>query len=195
MKERIINYNNLTKLLIENENITAKLISDISDIPYKNLHNNIELIINNNFINKKSKEKKYIVTISNERLIDINKKKYQGLKTNNYSYSLNLYSKEIFNKNSIIIQINLNTISSKKSNYIDYFELKNNKGEKYIDNFKIITLDIIKCHKLYYKNQETKNKKIIWGALIYSIINNQNTNIFIKNIPNKEEIKRLFTKS
>ena len=195
MKERIINYNNLTKLLIENENITAKLISDISDIPYKNLHNKIELIINNNFINKKSKEKEYIVTISNERLIDINKKKYQGLKTNNYSYSLNLYSKEIFNKNSIIIQINLNTFSNKKSKYIDYFELKNNKGEKYIDNFKIITLDIIKCHKLYYKNQETKNKKIIWGTLIYSIINNQNINKYIKNIPNKEEIKRLFTKS
>ena len=197
MKDKIIN----STLFIDNEIILTKLISDITDIPYKKLHNNVELLINNNTIKKNTKKKDYIVTFNNHHqlILDINKEKYQGLKTNNYSYFLNIYSKNtieynIFNQNYMIIQINFNTFSNKNSNYIDVFELKNNNGDKYIENFKIYTLDIVKCHKIYYQNNKNINKKIIWGTLLYSKKNDPNIKKIMKSILNKDEIKRLFTK-
>ena len=94
----------------------------------------------------------------------------------------------------MIIQINFNTFSNKNSNYIDVFELKNNNGDKYIENFKIYTLDIVKCHKIYYQNNKNINKKIIWGTLLYSKKNDPNIKKIMKSILNKDEIKRLFTK-
>ena len=138
LEKRLINDRFFKSLFINNTNTLAKLISDITKIPYHKLKNNILLEINEIPItNKQEKFKKcdFIVKMDNEALINIelNTSKYKGLKTKNLSYSFNLYSTHTktgkeYNEDLLIIQINLNTFSNKNSDYIDIFELRNKKG-------------------------------------------------------------------
>ena len=201
LEKRLINARFFKALFINNTNALAKLISDITKIPYSKLKDNIILTINEIPITKKIEKFKkcdFIVKIDNEALINIelNTSKYKGLKTKNLSYSFNLYSTHTkvgnqYNEDLLIIQINLNTFSNKNSNYIDIFELRNKKGSKYIDNFKIYTLDIVKCHKLYYDKPETSNNIIKWGAFFYSKIDKKNIINIISNILNKEDLEEM----
>ena len=201
LEKRLINDRFFKTLFINNTNALAKLISDITKIPYHNLKNNILLEINEIPITNKNENFKkcdFIVKMNNEAIINIelNTSKYKGLKTNNLSYSFSLYSTHTktgkeYNKDLLIIQINLNTFSNKNSDYIDIFELRNKKGTKYIDNFKIYTIDIVKCHKLYYDKPETSNNIIKWGTFFYSKINEKNIIKIISNILNKNDLKEI----
>lgn len=199
-QERIINANIFKALFINNTNALAKLISDITKIPYSKLKNNILIITNEiTIINKKEKINNYdyIVKLNNESIKrpKLNTKKYKGLKNNNLSYSFNLYSNSTKissnnNENFLIIQINLNTFSDKSTEYMDVFELRNKNGKKYIDNFKIYTLDIVKCHKLYHNNQKINNT-IKWGAFLYSKIKDKNITDILSNILEKIDFDEL----
>ena len=198
---RLINDRVFKSLFINNTNALAKLISDVTKIPYSKLKNNILLEINEIPIkNKNEKFKKcdFIVKMSNKALINIelNTSKYKGLKTKNLSYSFNLYSTHTkignqYNEDLVIIQINLNTFSNKNNSYLDVYELRNKKGTKYIENFKIFTLDIVKCNKLYYDKPETSNNIIKWGAFFYSKTNENNIVNIISSILNKKDLEEI----
>ena len=201
LEKRLINDRFFKTLFINNTNALAKLISDITKIPYSKLKDNIILTINEIPItNKIEKFKKcdFIVKIDNEALINIelNTSKYKGLKTKNLSYSFNLYSTHTkignqYNEDLVIIQINLNTFSNKNNSYLDVYELRNKKGTKYIENFKIFTLDIVKCNKLYYDKPETSNNIIKWGAFFYSKTNENNIVNIISSILNKKDLEEI----
>ncbi|MEE3343626.1 MAG: hypothetical protein VZS44_06010 [Bacilli bacterium] len=189
-KERIINEHFFKTIFTNSPNILTKLISDITKIPYSKLKNNIYIITNKQSITNKHD---FIIKLNNNTIINkkLNTKKYKGLKNNNLSYSLNIYyNNPQYSSNFLIIQINFNTFRDKKSNYIDVFELRNKQGTKYIDNFKIFTLDIVKCHKLYYNNPKTNNNIIKWGAFLYSKIKEKN---IISILSNTLELKDLNT--
>lgn len=201
LERRIINDRIFKSIFIENTNSLAKLISDITKIPYHKLKNNIFVTTNEIPIkNKNEKFKKcdFIVKLNNEAIINIelNTQKYKGLKTKNLSYSFNLYSNNTkigkdYRNNFLIIQINLNTFSDKHTEYLDVFELRNEKGTKYIDNFKIYTLDIVKCHKLYYDKAVTNNNVIKWGTFLYSKIENKNTITVLADILKKQDLEEI----
>lgn len=200
-EKRIINDRIFKTLFINNENALAKLTSDITKIPYKKLKDNIILTINEIPItNKKEKFKKcdFIIKMNNEAIINIelNTSKYKGLKTKNLSYSFNLYSSNTksgknYDDDFLVIQINLNTFSDKFTEYLDIFELRNKRGTKYIENFKIYTLDIVKCYNLYYDKPETKNNIIKWGAFLYSKRDDKNIINIISNLLNKKELDEI----
>ena len=165
-KERIINTEIPKIIFINNPDILAKLISDITKIPYPKLKNNI-FITTNIIPIERFKEYDFIIKISNISKLT--------------PYTLNVYS------HSFICQINLNTFNN--NNYLDIFELQNNKGIKYIENFKIYTLDIKTCHNLYH-NQNKNNNIIKWGAFLYSKKNKNITKI-ISDIVNEKELKNI----
>ena len=201
---KIINDRIFKSLFINNPNTLAKLISDITKIPYSKLKNNIFIATNEiPIINIHENFKKYdfIVKINNEAIINIklDTAKYKGLKTKNLSYSFNLYSNNTkigsnYYDKFLIIQININTFSEKGTKYLDIFELRNKKGIKYIENFKIYTLDIAKCYNLYYDKQKRKNNIIKWGTFLYCSINDKNLTNIISNVLPKEELEKINSK-
>ncbi|MBR3161241.1 MAG: hypothetical protein IKF19_00745 [Bacilli bacterium] len=194
LEERIINTKVFKSLFTNNSKALAKLISDITRIPYKKLQNNIVISTNEIPITNKNKKNDFIVMLSSKPLItkNLNTKKYKGLKTKNLSYSINLISdKNNYNNKFLIIQINFNTFSDKSSKYIDVFELRNQKGKKYIDNFKIYTLDIVKCHKIYYNNFNNNNNIIKWGTFLYSKPTDKNIINIIDNILDNKALKEI----
>ena len=170
---RLINNNYLNTIFLKNTNILAKFISDLTKIPYQDLKDNILINITNNPIH--NKKYKYFVKIDNKIL---SKK----------SYIISLYSNlQNHQNNYLIIQININLYQNNTKNYYDLFQLQNNKGEKYIENFKIYTLDIIKCYDLYY-NKKKNNNIIKWGTFFYSKTNYKELEKIISNLINKKDL-------
>lgn len=162
----------------ENLNVLAKMISDITGIAYELLKDNIVLIDNEIPISKKYEKAKkcdFIVRISDNMIInlEINSHNYESLKRKNLSYTFSLYAKstkggEKYNPDFTTIQINLNAFSENE-NYLNIYGIANvDTHELYTDKFKIYSLDIAKCLKMFYNEDGFVNNVVRWGALIGS---------------------------
>ena len=99
-------------IFIDNVNILAKMISDITGIDYKILENNIiletnELPINSN--NEKAKRCDFILRITEDNILnlELNSSYYPGLIIKNLSYLCRLFSSmtkrgEKYDENNIV---------------------------------------------------------------------------------------------
>lgn len=95
----------------------------------------------------------------------------------NLSYLFHLFSAsskkgEEYNDNLIITQINLNCFKDKEgeNNPLKRYSLReDNTNKLYIKNIAIYDLNIVKCHEIYYNedNKETLPNYIKWGAFIF----------------------------
>lgn len=180
------------------------MIHDITNISYSLLKDNIILEMNEIPITRKNEKFKkcdFIIRLKNNPNyiinIELNTSNYKGLKMKNLSYIFSLFATSNkrgrkYNDNLIMLQINLNTYKEDDEE-LNVYEIRNIKNNSpYFNNLKIYSLDIVKCHKIFY-NSAIKSKlanHIKWGALLKC--NNQNAiSNMMKNILNKDEIEEL----
>ena len=161
-------------------NLLARLISDITNLSYDLLENNIYLEANELPIerdNEKFKRCDFIVKYDKNSVIniEINKHSYTGLLVKNLSYVCNLFSTrfskgEDYDDNIQVIQININAFKDIKAKPLTkYYFKEETTNEIYIENINIYALNVVKCYEVYYNNHNNKENKFIdWGALIYS---------------------------
>ena len=177
-------------------NLLARLISDITDIQYELLENNIYLETNELPIeksNEKAKKCDFIVKYDNNSVINIELNNYShtGLILKNLAYACKLFSTSFekgknYNKNFHVVQININTFKEPSKKPLSKYYLKEDTtNDIYNKNIVIYSLNVVNCYNLYYNNHnKRKNRYINWGTLIYSRT--------IEEI--KEVSKNLFTK-
>ena len=166
-------------VFIGNENILAKMISSVTGIDYRILEDNITIYTNEIPIdNKNEKFKKcdFILKIDKDNIInlEINTQSYTGMIIKNLSYVFGLYSKNIkkgqsYNDKFIVTQINIDCFKNDKDALTEYVLRSKDEDDIYTESFKIYTLNVYKCHELYYnyKNKLYIPDYIRWGALIY----------------------------
>ena len=110
----------------DNENILAKMISNITGLDYKLLKDNIILETNELPVSRKNEKFKkcdFIIRVGKDMILnlELNKNSYSELLIKNLSYVFNLFSTVTkkgnnYNKNLKIIQININCF---KDNFYD----------------------------------------------------------------------------
>ena len=204
-KEIIINnrYDKVFKsLFINNENVLAKMISDIIGMPYDSLKDNIVLEINEIPITRKDekfKECDFIVRMGKNVIInlELNANNYRGLKVKNLSYTFSLFATsgkvgKKYNSDLVLIQINLNNFSEEEEE-LNIYEFTNIKsGKVYFDNLKIFSLDIVKCSEIWYScaNKGQLSNYIKWGALL-CCDKIDDIRIIMRGVLKKEEIEEL----
>ena len=161
-------------------NLLARLISDITNLSYDLLENNIYLEANELPIerdNEKFKRCDFIVKYNKNSVIniEINQHSYTGLIIKNISYVCNLFSTrfskgETYDDNIQVIQININAFKDTNTRPLTKYYFKEDESNKiYIENINIYALNVVKCYEVYYNNHNNKEDKYIdWGALIYS---------------------------
>ena len=161
-------------------NLLARLISDITNIPYELLENNICLEANELPIerdNEKAKWCDFIVKYDNNSVINIELNNYShtGLILKNLAYACKLFSTSFekgknYNKNFHVIQININTFKEPSKKPLSKYYLKEDTtNDIYNKNIVIYSLNVVNCYNLYYNNHnKRKNRYINWGTLIYS---------------------------
>lgn len=180
LKEKMLCYDVIFKtIFVNNLNILARMISDITNLDYNLLKDNIMLDTNELPVaNKNNKFKKcdFIIKIKDNMIInlEINKNTYSGLLIKNLSYVFNIFSNtfkkgEKYNDDLIIFQININAFHENNAkalsrNYLSDIDDYN----VYTDSIAIYNLSIDKCHELFY-NYDNLNipKYILWGELLY----------------------------
>lgn len=200
---RIINDRIFKALFINNENALAKLIADLTDIPYDKLKDNIVLEINEIPIiykGEKFKRSDFIVSFDNFMInIEANVDSYVGQITKNLSYVFTLYGRgfdkgEKYRDNKMIIQINLNAFSEKKNkDYLVDYMIRDKNGDVYIDNLKIFNLDIVKCYDMYYNcgNLDNLSNSTKWGAFLWSSCEDSNVCDILDGVLDKKEVDEL----
>lgn len=167
-------------LFINNENVLAKMIEDITNISYQLLKDNIILETNEIPItrrNEKFKKCDFIIKLKNNPNylinIELNTSNYKGLMMKNLSYIFSLFATSNkkgrkYNDQLIMIQINLNTYKEEQDE-LSIYEIRNIKNNNpYFSNLKIYSLDIVKCHKIFYNNANKSRiaNYIKWGTLL-----------------------------
>lgn len=171
-------------IFINQENILAKMVSDITGIDYELLKDNVILETNElpiNMKNEKVKRCDFILRINNGNIInlELNSHRYAGMLVKNLSYLFQLFStsskrSESYNENLIVTQININCFKEKNLEDIKalskYHLREDDSNKLYVKNIAIYELNVVKCHELYYNvdSQEQLPNYIKWGALIYS---------------------------
>lgn len=166
------------------ENILAKMVSDITGIDYEILKDNMILETTELPISKKNEKAKrcdFILKIGNDNIInlELNAHRYAGVLVKNLSYLFNLFTSsskkgEKYNENLIVTQINLNCYKEVKYGNVQplsIYHLREDKtNELYIKNIAIYDLNVVKCSFVYYNEDNKKDlpNYIKWGALIYS---------------------------
>ena len=166
----------------DNLNVLAKMLSDIMNIDYEMLKDNIALVDNEipiTRLNEKARKCDFIIKISDNSIVnlEINSLNYRGYKIKNLSYAFSLYSKGIkrgenYHENFMLSQLNLNTFgeySDDNFKFMNTYALTElNSHNVYTKSFKIYSLDVAKCYKLFYNNDKKikKSNQLRWGALI-----------------------------
>ena len=166
-------------VFMNNENILAKMISDITNIDYKILENNITLEANELPISKKNEKAKrcdFIVRLDKDYILnlELNRQSHTGLIVRNLSYVFNLFSTNTkagdeYNKNLVVMQININCFDNQNGKALSRYHIKEDYGDDiYSNNLVLYTLNVVNCKELYYNYSNKKIPKYIrWGALIY----------------------------
>ena len=187
--------------------ILAKMVSDITGMDYSLLENNITLEFNElpvNSLKEKSKRCNFILRIDENNIlnIELNSSYYVGLFIKNLTYLCNIFSRatkksEKYKDDLNVVQININCFEKNISEGIlEEYKIQNVKTHKtYIENISILTLDIVKCHDIYYNesNKEKLPNYIKWGAFIYNRDYDKIPNI-IGDVISKREVKKIMDK-
>ena len=176
-------YDSVFKALFMDEvNILTKMVYDITGIDYEILENNITLETNElpvNSLKEKVKKCDFILKIDKNNIlnIELNASYYTGLLIKNLAYLCNIFSRvtkksDKYDENLNVIQLNLNCYEKNKAkDVLEEHKLQNIKThEIYSENISILSLDIVKCHDIYY-NDDNKEKLpdfIKWGTFIYN---------------------------
>ena len=141
-----------------NENILAKMISDITGMDYKLLENNItlesnELSISKN--NEKAKRCDFVIKVGKDNIINIelNRQSYTGLIVRNLSYIFNIFSTnfmkgEKYNDNLIVTQINIDAFDSTNKVLSKYSIREELDNDVYSKNLIIYFLNVVKAKKV-----------------------------------------------
>ena len=162
--------------------ILAKMVSDITGMDYSLLENNITLEFNElpvNSLKEKSKRCDFILRIDKNNIlnIELNASYYTGLLIKNLAYLCNIFSRVTkksgkYDKNLNVIQLNLDCYEKNKTKEVlEEYKFQNIKThEVYSENISILSLDIVKCHDIYYNdvNKDGLPEFIKWGAFIYN---------------------------
>lgn len=170
------------KVFRDNPNALAKLISDITGIPYLEIKDNIVFSSNElrlNHIKEKSKVCDFIVNVDNYSInIEMNMYPSKWIKYRNFAYLNNLYNGIVttglkYNEygKKVAIQINFNVnYKSEDLPISKCVVFDTNRCKIFIDNYYIYQIDIVKCLDIVYNEGEITNvlPGIRWGALLYA---------------------------
>ena len=168
-------------VFVDEVNILAKMVSDITGIDYKLLEDNVILETNELPISRnKEKAKKcdFILKINEDNILnlEINTSYYPEVVIKNLSYLFGIYSRsakkgESYNENILIRQVNLNCYDNEKDKVLAKYTLLEEESHKlYSNSVAIFDLNVAKCNQVYYnlsKKEEIPNY-IRWGALLYN---------------------------
>lgn len=166
-------------IFTNHENILAKMISDITNIDYSILENNITLETNELPISKKNEKAKrcdFIVKLDKDKILnlELNRQSHTGLIVKNLSYVFDLFSThvkkgETYNDNLTVMQININCFKEQSTKFLSRYHIREDYDNNiYSNNLVLYSLNVVNCHNLYYNNTEKEIPKYIrWGALIY----------------------------
>ena len=220
---RLCNYSVFKEIFTKVPNALASLISEIMNIDYFVLHNNIEIErseLEKNGIMNKSTTCDFVVKVDSGFKIDveINTRKTIGLNERNFLFVSRLYSNMIPRgtkykdlSNYKVAQININgfgSYSDKVLTKVMLMDLDSNIPT--IESIIIYNFDIAKCYKVYYNKSESNidyNDKLIrWGAILYTdnildiaeiigddLMEKEDKETFIKVLRNLEEKDRSYT--
>ena len=168
-------------IFIDEVNILAKMISDVTGIDYKLLEDNVILEVNElpvSIKNEKAKRCDFILKIDKNNILnlEINTSYYPELVIKNLSYLFNIYSRtakknEKYNKNILIRQLNLNCYDDNLDKPLSKYTLLEEETHMlYSKSIAIFDLNVVKCNDVYYNlsNKEVIPNYIRWGALIYN---------------------------
>ena len=168
-------------IFIDEVNILAKMISDVTGIDYKLLEDNVILEANElpvSIKNEKAKRCDFILKIDKNNVLnlEINTSYYPELVIKNLSYLFNIYSRtskksEKYNKNILIRQLNLNCYDDNLDKPLSKYTLLEEETHMlYSKSIAIFDLNVVKCNDVYYNlsNKEVIPNYIRWGALIYN---------------------------
>ena len=170
------------KVFRDNPNTLAKLISDITGIPYLEIKDNIVFSSNElrlNHVKEKSKVCDFIVNVDNYSInIEMNMYPSKWIKYRNFAYLNNLYNGIVesglkYNEygKKVAIQINFNVNYKREELPISKCVVfDTNRCKIFIDNYYIYQIDIVKCLDIVYNESEITNvlPGIRWGALLYA---------------------------
>ena len=167
-------------LFINQENILAKMIADITGMDYKLLEDNIVMITNEIPIDNKDEKFKrcdFILRMNNNNIInlELNRQSHSGLIVKNLVYLFQLFSASFkkgdeYDSELVIMQININCFMNNIgiTKPINKYKILDEDGQSYTDNVVIYDLNVVKCHELYYNNSSEKVPNYVrWGAFIY----------------------------
>ena len=180
-KKGLLSYDRLFKsVFINQENILGKMISDITGIDYELLKDNLILDVQEMPISRKNEKFKkcdFILRVEDNNIInlEINRQSHTGLIVKNLSYLFMLFSTSFskgkaYNENLVVMQININCFSDSNGNIkalSKYHLREDDDGKLYAKNLVIYDLNVVKCHELYYNEEEKIPNYVRWGALIY----------------------------
>ena len=183
-------------VFIDNENILAKMISDITGLNYGFLENNIMLKTNelsNDRYNEKFKRCDFLVSFNNNPIInlELNPKSYIGLIIKNLSYLFHIYktnsvSGEEYNDKLEVTQININNYGD-SDKALNKYLIKEELDKIYTNSLKILELNIVKCREIYYNNLEREVPNYIkWGTFLSSRDRNEMFDILSELLEEKE---------
>ena len=201
-------YDIVIKAIFTDEvNILAKMISDISGIPYSALKDNTTLITNEIPINSKDEKAKrcdFVIKVTNGNIIslEVNSSYYEGMNSKNLSYLFGEYiamfkTGEKYNENMYALQVNLNCFKNRKAKDLAKYVLQEvDDHDIYTNTLAIFNLNVEKCNGKYYtlvKQGKYIPNYIRWAALIYCRDFSKIPEI-AKGILTKEEVERVMDK-
>ena len=148
-------------VFMEEENILAKLVADVTGIDYYILEDNIILEVTELPISKmdeKAKRCDFVLRILDNMIInlELNSFKYNGLMIKNLSYLASIFAgstkkKKKYNEDLIVMQLNLNCYEKNTDNALSQYQLQEvNTHKLYCKNISIFDLNVEKCNELYY---------------------------------------------
>ena len=201
-------YDIVMKAIFTNEtNLLAKMISDISGIPYSILKDNVTLITNEIPINSKDEKAKrcdFVIKVNDGNIIslEVNSSYYEGMHPKNLSYIFGEYiamfkAGEKYNEKMFAIQVNLNCYKDRQAKELSKYVLQEIEDHDVLTNtLAIFNLNVEKCSNLYYtlvKKKAHIPNYVRWVALLYCKDFSKLPEI-AKGIMTKEEVERVMDK-
>ena len=187
------------------ENILAKMITDITGIEYSLLKNNIRLTTNEIPISVKDEKAKrcdFLIKVNDKNIInlEINSSYYPGLLNKNLSYLFIAYAtvtkrQKKYDENMYAKQVNLNCYEENLDKPLAKYLLQEvDDYQVYTKSLSIFDVNVVKCNDLYYNHNQVEIPNYIrWGALIYCTDFSKIPDI-VKCIMTNEERERIMDK-
>ena len=182
-------------LFINNVDLLLMFIKDITNLNFKDMH----LYCNERPImrdGEKFKRCDFILRNDNHIInIELNSNYYDTLIIKNTCYVFSLFSTDAssgkeYNKDLVVIQININNFTRFNKPILDFKIIDNTYSNIYLNNIEIFDLDIVKSSKVYYNEDEKGRNYLKWGALFASTTLEEIDNILSSILP-LEEKKRI----